>query len=467
MNALRSLVEDVQILFVIYIFAFLLFSLTLWIGAAAIIRRARLLDVTENSPPHHALEPGISIVSPAFNESASIMRSISSLLSLDYLERELVIVNDGSTDATLEVLSRELDLYRVLEKLDSGMETRRIKAIYRSRIYPEVRVIDKVKGGKSDALNAGINAAHHQLVCTLDADTILPREALLRLIRPFCEADHVVATGGMVRLLNGCEYANGEVLFERLPRSFLACCQAIEYLRSFIFGRIGWQSFGAVLIISGAFGLFRKDALISIGGYLSDTVGEDMELIIRMHRLYTERKQPYRIEFVPDAICWTEAPEDMRSLRNQRIRWQRGLGESLIKNRSFFFSRGGGVAGWLACPYYLIFELLGPLIELIGVSVLLMAHTAGIIDLTSVTAFFLLMLGSSLSMTSMAFLMDTSVLGADRNSPWKILALILFMLPESLFYRFVVNFWRTEGLFLWLIGRRALWGEIRRLPTLL
>jgi cellulose synthase/poly-beta-1,6-N-acetylglucosamine synthase-like glycosyltransferase len=465
MSAFLAFTQGFQTFFGIYTLALLLITFLLGLGACTWIHRPPIWVGGEISDGHRILAPGISIISPAFNEAGTIMRSISSLLSVDYPERELIIVNDGSGDETLEVLIHGLDLYRVPETPDKGLSTRMIRGIYRSRRYPDVRVIDKENGGKADALNAGVNAAHYTLICTLDADTLLPSDALLRLARPFGEIDHLLATGGMVRLLNGCEYSNGTVSQERLPRSLLARFQTLEYMRSFIYGRIGWCNFGALLIISGAFGLFSKEALLKVGGYQTESMGEDMELIVRMHRIYSTLNLPYRIEFVPDAVCWTEAPEDLRSLRNQRIRWQRGLGESLMKNRGLFFSLRGGIAAWLAWPFYLIFELLGPLIELMGVSVFLLAWLQNSEQQPQMLALMILMLGVSLCISSMALLMDASILGPNRRRPGMLLVMILLMLPETLFYRVLINFWRTQGLALWLLGSRPRWGEIRRLKT--
>lgn len=463
MNYVHTFIAGYQYFFGIYTLLMLLFALTLVLVSFRWARRGAGAPLGPQAVRPY--EPGITIISPAFNEESTIMRSISSLLSLNYPEREIVVVNDGSTDDTVGVLIRALNLYAVNEPLDSTLPTQAIRAVYRSRLYPGFRLIDKDNGGKADALNAGINAAYYALVCTLDADTILPEEALTRLVRPFGEVQGLVAAGGMVRLVNGCECKDGRILNVSLPRNALALFQVIEYLRAFMYGRIGWRSFGALLIISGAFGLFKKDALVAIGGYQRDTIGEDMELIVRMHRIYSARKESYRIEFVPDAICWTEAPEDIRSLRNQRIRWQRGLGESLFKNRSLLFSLNGGIAGWVACPFYLVFELFGPFIELMGIIIVILAYLLGVTDAVGVAAFLVMILGVSLFISTLAFLMDDSVFGGREQSPFHLLVFLLLMLPETLFYRIPVNYWRTIGLLTWLTGKKGGWGEIRRLAS--
>lgn len=465
MSYIHSFIAGYQYFFGIYTLLTLSFALMLLLASYRWYKDEPLRAAPLGPQAVRSYEPGITIISPAFNEASTIIRSITSLLSLNYSELEIIVVNDGSTDNTVEVLLHAMDLYIVNEPLDNALTTQSIKAIYRSRLYPDFRLIDKENGGKADALNAGINAAHHALVCTLDADTILPQEALTRLVRPFGEVPGLIAAGGMVRLVNGCECKDGKILRVNLPRNVLALFQVLEYLRAFMYGRIGWRSFGALMIISGAFGLFRKDALVAIGGYQTDTIGEDMELIVRIHRVYSLSRKDYRIEFVPDAMCWTEAPEDLRSLRNQRIRWQRGLGESLFKNRALLFSRNGGVAGWLACPFYLVFELLGPFIELMGIIIIILAYVLGVTDAVGVAAFLFMILGVSLFISTLAVLMDDSVSGARRWSPLRLLGVFLLMLPETLFYRIPVNYWRTLGLLAWVTGKKGEWGQIRRLAS--
>ncbi len=305
-------------------------------------------------------EVPISVLVPAYNEEATICSAIRSLLQLSYPEYEVVVINDGSTDGTLDALRSAFELEAFPEAYYAQIRTGDVHAVLRSRRHGNLKVIDKQNGGKADALNAGINASRYPLVCGIDADSVLERGSLHRVVQPFLRDSRVVATGGTVRVANGCEIESGHLRRVGLPQSLLARFQVVEYLRAFLFGRLGWSAISGMLIISGAFGLFRKDAVIAIGGYRQNTIGEDMELVVRLHRVLRQRGTPYRIEFVPDPVCWTEAPEDLATLRNQRVRWQRGLSESLAANWPLMFSRRGGVPGWVAFPFMVAFEWLGP-----------------------------------------------------------------------------------------------------------
>lgn len=326
---------------------------------------------------YSGLEPAISILMPAFNEQASIAASVRSMLQLTYSEFEVIVINDGSSDATLEMLVQEFSLVPFPESYRLRLQTAPIRTVYRSPRFRNLRVVDKENGGKADALNAGINAARYPLFCGVDADSVLERDSLQRVVKPFLRDPRMVASGGTVRILNGCEVQDGVLTRVALPRNFLALCQVVEYLRAFLFGRLGWSQLNAMLIISGAFGLFRTNTVVEVGGYRTRTIGEDMELVVRMHRILRQRGQPYRMEFVPEPVCWTEAPEDLATLRNQRIRWQHGLCESLTSNWGLMFSSRGGAPGWLAFPFMVLFEWLGPLIEVAGCVLLLLQPCRG------------------------------------------------------------------------------------------
>src|SRR6185369_10958297 len=273
-------------------------------------------------------EPKISVLVPAYNEEANIAASIRSLLQLDYPDYEVVVINDGSRDRTLDVLREEFALQEFPEAFLVRLQTRPVRGLYRSLVHPQLRVIDKVNGGKADALNAGINGARFPLFCGVDADSILQQDSLRLVARPFLEDPSTVACGGTIRIANGCQMSGGALVRAGVPRSYLALCQTVEYLRAFLFGRAGWSPLNALLIISGAFGLFDKEVVVQVGGYRTDSIGEDMELVVRLHRILRKRRQKYRIALVPDPVCWTEAPEDLQTLKNQRVRWQRGLSDS-------------------------------------------------------------------------------------------------------------------------------------------
>ena len=306
----------------------------------------------------------VSVIVPAHNEEATIVHTVRSALAVRYPELEVVAVNDGSTDGTLERLVDAFNLVPCPGAVFSDIPCKEIRGLYESLSHPGLRVVDKEQGGKADALNAGINASTFPLVCNIDADSIIDARSMVHITRPFLEDHRVVAVGGVVMPANGCDIVDGVVTKVRVAKNILARFQTIEYLRAFLFGRIGWSRLNALMIVSGAFAIFRRTALVETGGYRTDTVGEDMELVLRMHRVFADKKKPYRIMFLPDPICWTQAPEDMRSLGKQRRRWQRGLADSLVKNRQLCLNPRYGGVGLIGFPFFVLCELLSPVVEL-------------------------------------------------------------------------------------------------------
>lgn len=405
--------------------------------------------------------PPISVLVPAHNEEIIIVASVRSLLQLNYPEYEIIVINDGSEDRTLEVLSREFSLVPFLETYRVRIQTRRLRAVYHSTIYPNLRVFDKENGGKADAINAGINGSRYPLFCAMDADSVLMRDSLQKIVEPFLENPATVASGGIVRVANGCNVRGGFLVKVGLPSNLLALFQIIEYLRAFLFGRIGWVPMNALLIISGAFGLFRKESVISVGGYRTDTVGEDMELVVRLHRRHRLEGKPYRITFVPDPICWTEAPEDLKTLKKQRVRWQRGLSESLTMNFRLLFNPRGGTAGWLAFPFFVIFEWLGPIVEAAAYALTAAAFLFGVISAQAVAFFLIVAVGFGILLSVTALLLEEisfHIYPKTRHIP----TLFLVAVMENLGYRQLVSFWRLIGLFRWAFVRKSKWGEMKR-----
>lgn len=410
------------------------------------------------------LEPGIALIVPAYNEATTIAAAVRSMLQLDYPDFELVIVNDGSKDATLEVLKREFALQPFPEAYRIAIPVKPVRGLWRSPVYPQLRVVDKDNGGRSDAVNAGINAAHHGLICVVDADSVLQRDSLRRVARPFMEDRRVVGSGGTVRISNGCRVSQGFIDEVDVPGNWLARIQVVEYLRGFLYGRLGWSPFNAMLIISGAFGLFRRASLIEAGGFSTQTIGEDMEMVVRLHRVHRLQRRDYRIVFVPDAVCWTEAPESLKVLRSQRVRWQRGLMESLWTNRRLFAHRHSGVVGWLACPTMLLFEGFGPVVEVLGYITMTVLAFAGLISWPAFGAFLLLSIGLGLLLSASALLLEELSFRTYKRPRhlWQLLAAILI---ENLGYRQLNAWWRVVGLANWLSGRKARWGDMPRRGT--
>jgi len=407
------------------------------------------------------LTPAISVIAPAHDEEANIAESVRSLLMLNYPEYEVIVVNDGSRDRTLDVLIARFGLRPVPRSFEYAVPCRPIRAVYESPEYPNLVVVDKDNGGKADALNAGLNLALCPLFCAIDADSVLEEDALLRVVRPFVEDPAVtVATGGIIRIANGCDVRGGRVVGVRLPRRFLPLVQVVEYLRGFLFGRMGWSAVNGLLIISGAFGLFDKRAAILAGGYAHDTVGEDMELVVRMHRRLREAGRPYRVCFVPDPVCWTEAPETLRVLRRQRNRWHRGLIDTLWRHRAMFGRPRFGAVGLLAMPAFVLFEMLGPLVELSGYVIVPLCYLLGVLDAAFMALFLVVaILYGILLSVSAVLLEDMAFRRYPRARDLALLALVGVV--ENLGYRQATAWWRARAF--WDYWRGDLgWGRMER-----
>jgi len=403
------------------------------------------------------LEPPVSIIVPAFNEEATIAGTVRCLLQLEYPDLEIVVVNDGSTDGTLDVLMREFGLVRFPEAYRISVPSTPVRHIYHSLRHRNVRVLDKENGGKADAMNAGLNAARFPLFCAVDGDSVLQRDSLARVVRPFLEDPTTIACGGTIRVVNGCQVVDGFVEEVGIPRGWIARVQVLEYLRAFLFGRLGWTPVNALPNVSGAFGMFRRTAVIAAGGYRTDTVGEDMELVLRLHRLYRLAGRPYRISFVPDPICWTEVPSTLRDLRKQRIRWHRGLLESLAGNWRLLFHPRGGAAGWLTVPNLLFFEALGPLVEVSGYLVMATAFALGVISWTSFAAVLAAALGIGTLLSANALFLEEKSFHVYQR-PRQLATLLAAILVENLGYRQLTAFWRVAGMVSWMFRRPIEWG---------
>lgn len=419
-------------------------------------RSAQLVDARSTG-----LQPPVTVIVPAHNEAETIVTSVQSLLQLEYGEYEVVVVNDGSTDVTLEKLVRAFQLVPFPEVYHVQMPTEPVRQIYRSATHPNLRVIDKENGGKADALNAGINNARYPLVCTIDADSILQRNSLRRVVQPFMEDRSTVAVGGNVRVANGCTVEDGFVTDVGLPRNPLALVQIIEYLRDFLFARLGWSQLNSLFVISGAFGCFKRNILVEHGGFRTDTVGEDMEMVVRLHRRLRLSGEKYRVTHVPDPICWSEVPEDLRSLKNQRARWQRGLSEALTMNFGLFLNRKGGLLSWFGFPFKVLFEWLGPIVEISGYAYMIGGLVFGWVRPEIAIVFFAIAVGVGTLLSVGALLLEEMSfrIYGSRN---EILALSAVAVLESFGYRQMITVFRLVGLVQWALSRPRSWGETRR-----
>lgn len=402
----------------------------------------------------------ISVLVPAYNERATIAANVRSLLNLGYPEFEIVVVNDGSKDDTVAVLKAAFGLQPVPVAIRNTLPTQPVRAIYRSLDHPNLLVIDKLNGGKSDALNAAINASSFPLFCCIDADSLLEQDALLRVARVFSDDEAIVAAGGIVRVLNGSLVEAGRVIQPRaLPRP-IVLCQTLEYVRGFLAGRTALGHANALLIVSGAFGLFRKDRVLAAGGYNRDTVCEDMEIVVRLHRHSREQGMPARIVFVPDPVCWTQVPEDWRTLLRQRDRWQRGLLETLLIHGRMFLNPRYGAAGLFGFPFYAIFEALGPVIEVTGYVLLPLEWWLGRLNATFAVLFLVLAVLYGILISLLALILD-DLLFRRYERARDLLLLVGGAFVEYLGFRQLLALQRFTAFFT-LRRKKSAWGEQRR-----
>jgi len=347
----------------------------------------------------------VSVIAPCFNEALSISDSVRALLALEYPDHEVIVVNDGSSDETLQTLIDGFDLRPIEREQLANLQQTRIKGIYGSARYANLILIDKENGRKADAVNAGLGFAAAPLVCVIDADSIIEPDGLLRAAEPFMADDgRLLGVGGAIRIANGSIVDGGHVRDIRLPRGWLPRFQILEYLRAFLTARIANAELGMLMLISGAFGMFRRQALVDIGGYRHDTVGEDLEVVTRLHRTMREAGKPYRITFVPEIVCWTDAPETWRGLRNQRARWEQGALETITRHARMILNPRYGRIGLVAFPLIVIEDVLGPPCELFGYLLIPLLYVMGLTSGPVVLAYFSItvLFGTALSLGTLA-----------------------------------------------------------------
>jgi len=422
----------------------------------------RLESIKLNWIKGSPLAPPITILVPAHNEEKSICVALKNLLDLDYPELEVIAVNDGSVDGTLAEMRREFLLRPVRAVYIPQAISAAVRGLYRSDADSRLLVVDKDSGGsKADAVNAGLNAATSPYVCVVDADSVLERDALLRIMVPvLADPKRVVGVGGIVRVLNGCEIEAGRVRRVRLPRKSIEVIQVVEYLRAFLIGREAWASANMLMIVSGAFGLFRTDAVRAVGGYRSQAIGEDFDLVARLHRHLREEGKDYQIQFVADPVCWTEVPSDLRSLGRQRARWQKGLLDVLWPNTDMLFRPRYGRVGSLALPYLWLFELVAPLIELLGIVTIALAACLGVLSREFFVQFMIFGYAFATVISIGSVLQEE--LTYKRYNDWKDVArLVSYCFLEHFPYRQMHMIWRLQGLWQYLRGDMA-WRPLER-----
>ncbi len=402
----------------------------------------------------------ISLLIPAYNEEENVVQNIKSLMKMDYPNFEIIVVNDGSTDKTHEKIVEAFGLYQIESSQKVSIPTKEVRGVYYNVDYPNLLYIDKENGGKSDALNAGINASSYPLFACLDADSRLEKDALLKLSIEFNKDKNTIVAGGIVRIANGSVIRDGEFKGFSMPKKIIERFQIVEYYRSFLSGRVSWGLSNSMLIVSGAFGVFQKQAVIEVGGYKTNTIGEDMEIVVRLHSYMRKHKRKYKVIFCEDAVCWTQGPMSLKDIRGQRRRWQIGLLDTLISHKNLLFNPRYGMVGLVAVPYNWIFELLGAVIEVLGYFIIPFSLIMGELNIFFFVIYFLLatLLGIMLSIGSLILEQYTK---KSAMTAKQYILISVYAILENFGYRQLITLFRVEGILKYRKLRQT-WGKIER-----
>jgi cellulose synthase/poly-beta-1,6-N-acetylglucosamine synthase-like glycosyltransferase len=457
-----AVLQSVSVGILVFFLVYCLATVTLLaLSVREIAWYARGQEPTRTRPGEIGHRPSVSLVAPAYNEETLIVQSARAFLASDYPRLEVVIVDDGSHDGTFARLDEAFDLVSLPLRGRTALPSAPIGSVHISRTDPRLRVVHKENGGRSDAINAGISVARGELVVVADSDSLLEPEAITRAVRPFeIHPDHCMAVGGDIRVANGSKIVGGRVVTPGVSGAGVGATQVLEYLRGFLGTRIAWSELNGMLIISGAFGVFRRDLLVALGGFSRATLGEDMEMTMRIHHLLRPQWKDARVEFAPDAVCWTEAPGTMAGLRGQRVRWHAGLLDNLRIHWRMFGRPRFGAAGTVAMPYMVLFEAIEPLVEVLGFAIVITLLAVNVVNWTYLVAFFLVAVVTSQVLNAAALLIEE--IGFRRYHSTDLVRLIAWGLVESLWFRPRLAWWRLKATVLALTGRRPGWGVIPR-----
>ncbi len=409
--------------------------------------------------------PSISVIAPAYNEGMTIVDNVRSLLSLRYAKFSLIVVNDGSKDDTFEKAVAAYDLEKIDYEYVMQIETKDVRGVYKSKnpAFDKLVFVDKMNGGKADAINVGVNIAETEYFACIDVDCILEPDVFLKLVKPIMVEPErrVVAVGGVVWLTNDSVIEGGKLIQINAPNKYIARIQVVEYIRAFLLGRTAWAKANGLLLISGAMGIFERKLTLEIGGYNHKTVGEDMELVMRMHRVMRERKEKYLVAYCPEPLCWTEAPSSYKILSRQRNRWTRGTIDSLRLHKTMFFNPKYGFLGLVSYPYWLFAEWLAPLLEFFGLIFFTILLILGFVNWQFFLVLLLFVYAFSVFFSSFAiFVQEYSYFKyATRKD---ILRLFVTILAEPFYYHPRVVWWAVQGNYDYFIKKSHGWGEMVR-----
>ena len=407
------------------------------------------------------IAPPITIIAPAYNEALTVVESVEALLALEYPTFEVIVVNDGSSDDTLKRLVDRFELRPVARLCDHATPHAPIRGFHASPRVPRLLVVDKENGGsKADAVNAGINASRTPIICVTDADTLFEPDALLRAVWPFIEEPLTIAVGGTVAVVNGSKVRRGRVIDARVPTNFLALVQMLEYQRAFAVVRVGLSQLGAMGVVSGAFGLFRRDAVVDVGGYSLGTVGEDLELVIKLHRLFRESGRSYAMRFIVEGVVWTQAPETLGDLGRQRARWQRGALETIWKHRSLALNPSYGSVGLIAFGQIILLDVIGPIIAVLGYVLIPLCWAVGLLSHEYFLAFLAAVFSFGILTSALSLMIGQFLLGKIER-PRDMAIMGVAAVVENFGYRQMCNLWRIQGWWQYL-RRHEKWGPMTR-----
>lgn len=460
MDSFKEFFNYVGIFFILYMVGYATFLFLAVAVGSSTLYRLKQRNILKNELHQEYYVP-VTIIVPAYNEEVTIISTIRSLLSLDYHLYEIVIVDDGSTDSTAQLIQDTFHMRQLARPIRKTISCQQEHAVFETQEFKvPITLVCKKNGGKADALNMGINISRFPYFVCMDADSVLQHDSLEKIVRPVLEDGSVVAVGGAVRPCNGAEIRNGRVISYHMPKKIIPCMQVLEYDRSFLAARILFDRFNGSIIISGAFGLFKKSLVISAGGYDPTTVGEDMELVVKLHVFCRQHDILYRIRYATDAVCWTQAPETLKDLCKQRRRWHIGLFESMSRHRKILANRKYGLVGFISYLYFLLYELLSPYIELFGIMTVILAFAIDLINVPFMVLFFAIYVIYSAVLSLTAFFARIQTVDL-KLTPGDILKAVGLCALEVSCLRFILSWVRATS----LIGYRKKkysWGKIRR-----
>lgn len=387
----------------------------------------------------------VSILVPAYNEQETIVDCVNSIINLNYPEYEVIIIDDGSNDKTEKNLIEAFKLIKVKRPIRKLLNCKKETTIYEGKKKIKITLVTKENGGKADALNMGINLCKYPLFVSLDADSMLDKDSISNIVIPFMEDEKTVAVGGNIKISNQIALKCGKIDKVYTPKKFIVLFQMLEYYRVFLTTRIWFNTFNGNLIISGAFGMFKKNAVVNIGGYNSKSIGEDMDLVVKLHSFYRKNEKAYSIKYQPGAICYSQAPESLKDLRNQRKRWHMGLMQSLLSHKYIFLNPNYGLVGMFSFLYYLIYEMLSCVIEVFGICIITMSYFIGFINIEFFITFLSIYIGYSF-IVSIASIILENYMFKGTLTKGAMIKLIIFSLIEGFGYRQICSIYRLTAI---------------------